>query len=43
MGKASRKPRKRIDVREVEFFEKQGKREPDWTFADIVRSKHRGR
>ena len=44
MGKSSKKPRQKLDSKKFEVVhEAQKKKEKDWTFEDIVRSKTRGR
>ena len=42
MGKSSKKPRKKMDNRQVGDGEKSPKKEKDWGFDDIARSKKRG-
>ena len=40
MGKSGKKPRKKMDVKQVEGSqEAKPKKERDWTFEDIARSK----
>jgi hypothetical protein len=40
MGRSGKKPRKKLDSRKVEGAkESQPKKERDWTFEDIARSK----
>ena len=44
MGKASKKPRQKMDVRKFESAEiSKEKKERDWSFDDIIRSKPRRR
>ena len=44
MGKSGKKPRKKMDSRNVEGFESpHPKKERDWSFEDIARSKTRRR
>jgi len=42
MGKAGKKPRKKLDSKQFEDVEKSKKKEKDWGFEDIARSKKRG-
>jgi len=44
MGKSGKKPRKKLDIRSVEGVEKsEPKKDRDWSFDDIARSKPRRR
>jgi len=42
MGKSGKKPRKKLPSSQYEAGEKAPKKEKDWTFEDIARSKKRG-
>jgi len=44
MGKSGKKPRKKLDARTADFGEQsKPKKERDWSFDDIARSKLRSR
>ena len=44
MGKAGKKPRKKMDIRKFEGAQAaKAKRESDWSFEEIARSKTRRR
>ena len=43
MGKSGKKPRQKMSARDAQGAEKPEKKERDWSFDDIARSKGRGR